>query len=320
MEQVRLAYELHRPKRKRFPTRPVEIKGLNESWQADLVEMQHLSKWNRGHRYLLTVIDTFSKRAYAEPIKSKTAQDVASAMQEILNRAKTTPVHLQTDMGKEFFNSQFKTLMTKNNINHYHTYSPLKASIVERFNRTLKSIMYRYFTEKNTLNWVAPLQALVKEYNHKPHSTIGMKPAQVSKKNERRVLQKIRRTQQRRLKGTRPKKKFELKAGDVVRLSRYKNVFEKGYTPNWTEELFKVTEVLSTRPRTFRVVDMLNTPIKGTFYAEELQRTAIPGYGRIEKVLGRKTMPDGRKMIRVKWKNHDARFNQWIPLDSSMKL
>lgn len=144
-----------------------------------------------------------------------------------------------------------------------------------------------------------------------------MKPIQVSKKNEKVVLQNIRQSQKL---GRKPRHRSELKVGDIVRLSRYKNIFEKGYTPNWTEELFKIVEVLSSRPQTFKVVDMLNTPIKGTFYAQELQLTAIPHYGRIEKVLSRKTLADGTKMIRVKWKNHDSRFNQWIPFSKTKKL
>lgn len=318
-EQERLALELHRPKRKIFPTRAVEVKGLHETWQADLVEMQHLKRWNRGFRYLLTVIDIFSKRAFVEPCKAKNAENVMQAMRNIITRAKAIPKHLQTDRGTEFFNVKFTGLMKKHKINHFHTYSPLKASVVERFNRTFKNIMYRFFTHRNTLNWIDSVQELVKEYNRTPHRTIGMKPIQTTKRNEKKVLQNIRKYQRKRLKGVKINlERFHV--GDIVRLSRYKGTFEKGYTPNWTEEVFKVVEVISSHPRTYKVVDMLNTPIHGTFYTQELQKTTIPNYGRIEKVLQRKTLRDGTKMIRVKWKNYDSRFNQWIPLTSSKKL
>lgn len=318
-EQRQLAYELHRPKRKTFPTRPVEVKGLHELWQADLVEMGHLKKWNGGVNFLLTVIDAFSKQAFVEACKTKTGQDVTAAMKRILIRAKYSPKLMQTDMGKEFLNRSFAALMREYDIHHYHTYSPLKASIVERFNRTLKTIMYRHFTEQNTLNWVKAVQIMVSEYNNSVHRTIQMKPIKVNKKNEKRVLQNIKRSQRQRIKGSQVMR-IRFNVGDFVRLGRYKNIFAKGYTPNWTEEIFKVSEIMSTRPPVYKVVDLLNTPIKGTFYAQELQQTKIPHYGRIEKVLKRKTLPDGTKMIRVQWKNHDSRFNQWIPLSSSMKL
>lgn len=316
-EQRQLALELHRPKRRRFLTRPVEVKGINETWQADLVEMQHLRKWNHGFRYLLTVIDVVSKKAYARPCTTKKAGDVTEAMGAILSEAGRAPKHLQTDQGTEFFNKSFRALMKKHNVNHYHSYSQHKASIVERFNRTLKTNMYRYFTQQNTVNWSDAIDQLVSEYNNTIHRTIRMKPAQVTRKHQVKVLQNIRNARDKRLKAVR---KPLFREGDLVRLSRSKHVFEKGFTPNWTEELFKVSEILMTRPRTYRVVDMLNEPIQGTFYDLELQKTVIPQYTRVEKILARKLRSDGTRMIRVKWKGYDSRFNQWIPLKESIKL
>ena len=135
MEQSRLAFELHRPARRHFPRRSVEVKGPHETFQADLVEMGRLAKWNQNVRYLLTVMDIFTKKLYARAVKRKTAQDVRDAMQSVLKEAGKTPVHLQTDQGKEFFNRPFQALMKAFGINHYHSFSPLKASLVERANR-----------------------------------------------------------------------------------------------------------------------------------------------------------------------------------------
>ena len=313
----RLAHELHKPKRRHFPTRPVVVKAPHETYQADLVDMGDLVKWNRNVRYLLTTIDVMSKMGYAEPVKRKTGQEVTTAFQKILDRSGHSPKNLQTDQGKEFFNAPFQALMKRHGIHHYHTHSDKKASIVERWNRTLKTLMYKHFTEHNTLKWIDIIQSLVDQYNHRRHRSIGMKPVQVTAKNAVNVLRHIRENRKRLPLYPRQSR---FKKGDVVRISRIKGTFAKGYLPNWTEELFKVDEVMATRPRVYRLVDLMNTPIKGSFYKEELQKTLIPNYARIEKVLGKKTTPRGQKLIRVKWKGYDNRFNQWIPASDVEKL
>jgi L-rhamnose mutarotase len=317
MSIKRLADELHKPKRKHFPTRPVVVKGPHETYQADLVDMGNLVQWNQRVRYLLTVIDIFSKMGYAEPVKQKTGEDVTTAFEKILDRSGHIPKNLQTDAGKEFFNAKFQKLMKRHGIHHYHTYSDKKASIVERWNRTLKSQMYKYFTRHNTLKWTKIVQSLVDQYNHRRHRMIGMKPAQVTRKNAPKVRRNI---EQSRKRLPTPKRTSRYQEGDLVRVSRVKGTFTKGYLPNWTEELFKVKEVLMTRPRTYKLVDLLDVPIHGSFYKEELQKTTIPDYARIEKVIGKKTTPGGQKLIRVKWKGYDTRFNQWIPASDVEKL
>jgi L-rhamnose mutarotase len=313
MSIKRLTYELHKPKRTHFPTWSVVMKGPHETYQADLVDMGNLVQWNQNVRYLLTVIDIFTKMGYAEPVKQKTGEDVTLAFEKILQRSGHTPKNLQTDAGKEFFNTKFQSLMKQYGIHHYHTYSDKKASIVERWNRTLKTRMYRYFTQHNTLKWTKVISSLVNAYNHSHHRSIGMKPVQVTRKNAAKVLRQIRKSRQRV-----PFSKFNTRQspfqeGDLVRVSRVKGIFTKGYLPNWTEELFKVKEVMTTHPRTYKLVDLLDVPIRGTFYKEELQKTKVPDYARIEKVIGKKTIPGGQKLLRVQWKGYDARFNQWIP-------
>lgn len=138
--------ELHRQARRNFKRRRVITKGIDDLWQADLVEMGNYSAFNRGYRFLLTIIDTFSKYAWAVPLKSKNASDVTNAMKSIFIKESRSPVHLQTDDGKEFFNKEFQNLMRKYRINHYSTYSVIKASIIERFNRTLKGLMWKEFS------------------------------------------------------------------------------------------------------------------------------------------------------------------------------
>lgn len=145
MSKQLLVNELHKPVRKNFQRRRVLMKGLDDHWQADLVEMIPHANINSGYRYLLVVIDTFSKYAWVKPCKTKNASDVLSAFKSILNMGRV-PKNLQTDNGKEFYNKIFKKLIDKFKINHYSTFSVMKASIVERLNRTLKNKMYKMFS------------------------------------------------------------------------------------------------------------------------------------------------------------------------------
>ena len=192
------------------------MKGIDDLWQADLVEMDSgtlkgISKLNKGYKYLLTIIDVFSKYAWAVPVKDKTGVNVTKAFKDVFKIRK--PNHIQTDQGKEFYNKEFKELVKENNINHYSTYSGKKASVVERFNRTLKQNMWKKFTEQGNYKWLEMLSKLVSEYNNRVHRTIGMKPVDVNKKNEQMILEKVYKEEYKRV-------KLKYKVGDHVRIKR----------------------------------------------------------------------------------------------------
>ena len=219
MEHERLVEELHKPARRNYPRRKYDIRGLDETWQADLVEMQPYSRENKGYKYLLTVIDVFSKFAWAIPIKNKTGENVSIAMKSILTEGRK-PKNLHTDQGKEFYNAKFQSLMQKYKINLYSTYSNLKVSICERFNRTFKNAMGKKCSLQGNYKWLDIVPELIASYNNRKHRTIGMKPKYVTKTNTSQVLLKF--TQERK-----PMKRSRFKVGDKVRVSRMKHVFEK---------------------------------------------------------------------------------------------
>lgn len=145
MSTYQVFKELHSPARKNFKRRTSVMKGINDTFQADLVEMIPYARVNQNNKYILTVIDTFSKYAWAIPVKTKTGKDVTEAMKSVLDVGKI-PKNVQTDFGKEFYNTHFAKLMNDYKINHYSTYSTKKAAIVERFNRTLKGKMWFHFS------------------------------------------------------------------------------------------------------------------------------------------------------------------------------
>lgn len=289
--------ELHKPARRNFKRRRVIIKGLDDLWQADLADFKLYARENRGYKYILIVIDSFSKYLWTEPLKTKSASEVKDAMTKILKQGRS-PRNLQTDAGKEFYNQSFKSLMQKHDVNHYSTYSVKKASIAERVIRTLKEKLYREFSLRGNYNWVTILDDLTKQYNEAKHRTIGMKPKHVTSNTN--LLSTVY---------NRPKiagkQKFSL--NDVVRISKYKSVFDKGYTPNWSTELFKIIKVQLTNPTTYLLEDMSGRPIRGSFYQEELQKAKHHDVYLVEKVLRRK----GNKVY-VKWLGFDKSHNSWI--------
>lgn len=294
--------ELHKPARRKFKRRRVIIKCLNDLIQADLVEMIPYAKNNKGFRYILVVINVFSKYVWAEPVKRKTAKDVTHAMKKILSQMKIKPKNLQTDLGKEFYNKEFESLIKSEGINHYSTFSILKASVVERVNRTLKSIMWKQFSLQGSYKWLNLLPKIVMEYNNRVHNTIGMKPKDVTKKNENLLLKSV----YNHIK-TMDSKPSKFKTGDYVRISKHREAFSKGYTPNWSNEVFKVRKVNFTNPTTYLLEDENKTEIQGTFYSEELLKVKYPDIYLVEKIIRRKD-----NKVFVKWLGLDNRHNSWI--------
>lgn len=305
-----LAYTLHKPRRKNFPTAPVLVFGIDEQWVADLVEVQTLSRYNKGTRYLLTVIDIFSKYAWVCPLKKKTGDEVQKAFLSIFKEGRK-PLRLQTDDGKEFYNKTVQSFLKKHGIVHFSTQGDTKASVAERFNRTLKERLYRFFTAKNTLNYQTALPAVIKGYNASPHSRIGMAPRNVTIHNSAKVWERL---YSGRLKRVQP---IVLGVGDRVRLNKKFRTFKKSYLPGWTEEVFVIDRVKRGPVPTFRITKWDGTPIKGTFYTQDLQKVNVPDDAlfRVEKVLRRK----GTKML-VRWKGWPNKYDSWIEKSAVRKL
>jgi len=307
--QSQQAYTLHKPARRHYIRNKIYVSGIDAQWQADLADMQGISRQNDGMRYILTVIDVFSKLAWAVPVKSKDAGSVADGLTQVLLQASPRkPKRLQTDKGKEFFNSIFAALMRRHHIHHFDCDSDMKAAVVERFNRTIKSRIYTYLSDRGSVRWVDVLQDLLKAYNASTHRTIGMAPAQVARKHENRLWTKMYGDGDTHLKPVIPK-------GAMVRLNKSKGVFDKGYMPNWSKEHFQVRDVPQPRKAAkrpiYKLEDYSGDEVKGSWYPEELQAITENQY-RIEKVLRRRTLPDGRKVKLVRWEGLPEKFNCWI--------
>lgn len=167
MVKREIVEEIHRYARKNYERRKYSMRGIADTIQADLIEMQKFKQKNRGYRYILIAIDVFSKMAYAEPLKDKTAKSTAEAMAKILNKIGQPIKNLHTDNGKEFYNSSMQQLLARSgNINHYSTFTSKKASIVERLIRTIKRKLYMQFSYQGSYKWHNILQKTILNYNN----------------------------------------------------------------------------------------------------------------------------------------------------------
>ena len=301
----RLSYSLHRPARKKIKRNKTTAFYIDEHWQMDLCDMRAIKQYNDNMTFLLTVIDIFSKMAFVKAVLDKRGPTILRAFTEILEENNRKPTNLQSDMGVEFTNKNFKRAMQQENINYFVTYSEIKAGTVERFNRSLKSRMWKYFTHANTFRYVDVLQKLVDGYNTSRHRGInGRTPKSINETNQLRVWRESYAPKPCR------RVKFKFKTGDKVRISISKGVFEKGYVNSWSEEYFIVYRRLARSPPVYTLRDLNNEVLKGVFYEEQLQLIHPGEIYPISEVLQKR----GRRAL-VSWRGWPSpAFDSWIPL------
>lgn len=308
MSKLDIVNELHRQARKNFIRRKTQMMGIEDTLQADLVEMIPYASKNKSMKYILTVINIFSKKAYARALKNKSASEVTKAMKSVLDSLNHSIRKLHVDEGKEFYNSSMKNMLHQRNISMYSTFGTKKAAIVERFNRTLKNRMWKQFSLRGSHKWIDILQPLVSDYNNTKHRTIKMKPNEVTADDEQFLLNTVYKLPS----ATLSKTKFKI--GDFVRISKYKHIFEKGYTPNWTTEVFTIRAIQKTTPITYLLNDLFGNPINGCVYQEELQLAKYHDLYLVEKILRRRG-----DQLYIKWLGLDARNNSWIKKGDLLK-
>ena len=258
-----LADELHKPIIKKIEKRKVYSQFKDNLWGADLVDMQSLSRKNKDIKYLLCAIDLFSKYAFVIPLKDKKGISIVNGFNKIIKQSNRKPNKIWVDQGGEFYNDAFKKWFSDNDIIMYPAYNEGKSVVAERFIRTLKNKLYKHMTATGKNVYYDVLDDVVNKYNNTKHSTIKMKPIDVGDNNKRVYVDEHN------------EKDSRFKVGDRVRISRFKNIFAKGYDPNWSKEIFFVDKVNDTVPYTYNLKDLNNEEIMGSFYDKELQKTEL---------------------------------------------
>ena len=236
-----------KPPKKNYATNKTDVYYIDDIWSLDILDLKDYgSENNRKYRYVLVVIDNFSKYGWTVPLKNKYAQTIKDSFENILISSKRKPNLIESDRGKEFYNNIFQDFLNKNNIKLYSRNSSYGAVFAERFNRTIRDLLKKIVFEQGDAKWIDLLPTITKQYNNRIHSSIKLTPKQASlKKNEGYVYKNLldkRKT---------IKPKYEI--GDLVRTADLKRTFSKGDTTNWSYKLYKITEIINDAIPSYRL-------------------------------------------------------------------
>lgn len=330
------AYSLYKPIRKTFPRSKVVVNTIDSMWDGDLADVSNIASHNDGYKFLLVLIDIFSRFLFIVPLKNKQNQTIIEGLKSVFQKGRK-PHTLRTDKGSEFKNRWVKTFLHKQGITVIYTQNETKANYAERVIRTMKNLMYRYFMKERTYRYVNVLHDLVNSYNKRPHRFLGSNaPAHVNEDNaneirldaflagqkktkpDKKINEEDDSKKPNKLLKKRTKPVFKFKIGDNVRISQLKHAFQRDYQQKWTGEFFKVSARYNRGGiPVYQVKDLDDDPIKGTFYESELQKVIKTGdvLYRIEKVLKRRRRGNIKEAF-VKWEGWPRKFNSWIPESS----
>lgn len=310
--QAQDAHTLQRTARRKFSRNPIVCDGPGLWLMSDLLDMSNVAASNDSVHFILSVLDCFTRKAYVRVLPNKTGQAVTEAFRHVLDTNRLNNVRfVNTDKGREYYNQHFQRLLSERNIRHYTT-SNYKAYRVERFHRSLRELLGRYLTEKESDRYVDVLQPIVALYNRRYNRSLRMSPNEAEKeKNHFKVYAAS-------LISGEPKGKSpaSLNVGDTVRISLARlepNIFRKtSWQPNFTQAYYTVRRVdnKSKKPQ-YALNDSSGKPIAGRFYAEELIPFTNKGVYKIERIL-RTRIRGGKKQLFVHWLGYPAEDRAWI--------
>lgn len=310
-------YTIHKNIRRNFKRNRIYTSGIDDLWEADLMSVENLAKYNNKIRFLLVMIDVFSKFLTVIPLKNKSGPEVLRGLKLAFRKGKDTdsspgrsPDKLRTDNGREFLNHHVKKYLKSKNIYLFTTNdSAQKAAVAERAIKTVRQRLGRWMTYHQSNSYIKALKDIVNSYNHSYHKSIKTTPLQVTKLNEPEIWQTLYG------KETPSNKKLKLKPGQLVRISVASGLFDKEFNERYSRELFKIHRIINRNPPVYKLVDLKNPPeeIKGTFYEQEVTpvtKTEDALY-KIEKIL-KTRKKNNKKQYLVRWQGYSSDFDQWI--------
>ena len=307
-------FTLHRASDRRFKRSRVMVVGLADQYDADLMDMSSSQQDNDGYRYVLVMIDVFSRYLWMEPLRTKTAQEVCKAFDKMFMGGAPPPRRMRTDRGREFVNKETQHYFKNKNIHLFFTGNEIKAGYAERVIKTMKKKIFRMFTHRHNRKYIDKLQDLVSSYNRTYNSAIRMAPKEVNERNEKNVwfelyLPNTKKAVKRRI------QPFRFNIGDTVRMSLTRRALEREYDEHWTKEVFRIRARSRRQGQPiYKLEDFYGEPIEGTCYEAELQRATFDNrqIWEIDKVLD--TRGKGKRQEKlVRWVGLPKKFDSWIP-------
>ena len=314
-----LTYSLHAPTVTNFPRNRCIVEHVDQQWQADLVDMSSVKRSNPNYAFILTVIDMFSKYAFTVPLKNKSGQSLKDAFHKIFSTGRI-PLKLQTDKGTEFTNKSLQDFLMQNHVHFFTTTNiNIKCAVIERFNRTLKTKMFKYLTANSTKRYIDVLASLTDAYNRSKHRTTKMRPIDVDPydaQDEKHVFYNTYGVPSMRdllLNTVNRNLSSEFHVGDEVRIALVKKTFNKGYKPQWSKETYRVLNCIRRIDRTVYEIYSLSSRkvLRKKFYPEKLSKVTV-NLSRINRIIRSRTNNGTRQYLVAL---SDDPKNKWIDED-----
>lgn len=321
--QSQETYSLQRGVKHNFKRNRVYVKGIDDQFDADLMDMSRFAKYNDNVHFILVVIDVFSKFVWLRPLENKKGPTVARAFEDIFKEGRT-PSRCRTDKGQEFRSKSTQKVFAEAGVHHFVSQNEVKVNVAERSIKTIKAKILRYLTYNNTYRYIDHLQQFADSYNATPHSSIGKAPADVTSADELTIWKKLYWPKNtpavKRLKTA--QKPFKFKKGDLVRISHLRHVFSREYDQKWTGEIFKVSErFMREGLPIYKLVDFNDSAIAGSFYQAELQKVTIKEdqLWKVEKILKTRKRK-GKTENLVRWLYWPKQFDSWVKEDDMVDI
>ena len=306
------AYTLHRNIRRKFPRRKVIAPFMGYQIDVDCAYMPDNIDLNEGYGYFLVAIDCFSKLAFTKALKSLKAVEVSKALEHLFSKFPFRIINCHSDSGSEFKAAITQRLFKKLGIKHFVSLNETKSSVAERFIKSIKSLLYRYMTSENTGKWVDQIENITDTYNNSFHSTIKRSPASVTQQDEYTLWKQV---YDKPDKTTKTTTEHHLKLNDTVRLSSIKGKFDRDFHQRWSTEYFLISELLFKQGiPVYKIKDIQNEEIIGTFYHHELQRIIVDEDK--DKHVIEKIIKCTKKRSLVKWEGWPVKYNTWVDNDT----
>lgn len=318
-------YSLHKRVQRKFKRSHIIVQGIDTQWDADLMDVQNLSKFNDGVNFILVMQDIFSRFIFTVPIKQKTASLMVVALKSIFDEGRK-PKLLRTDKGKEFQNRLVSAFLKREGVHMIFTENETKSNFAERSIQKIKNRLYRMFTHEQSYSYLSRLADITKDINDTPTKPLGdTAPSSVTKSNEDevRLAAYLVRTKSTSKKGVKPKNipkskkkisRFKFQIGDHVRITFLRHAFQREYQQKWTGELFIIRGRFHRQNiHLYKLKDFDGEVISGTFYASELQKvnTDENTIWKIDKILKKRKIR-GQTEVYVSWQHWPSKFNSWV--------